>query len=77
MPESRITLYTRPGCHLCEDAKRALDQIGEPWTEVDITGDADLEGDYAEMIPVIMLDGRIHGYYRVEAERLLRDLHHG
>jgi glutaredoxin len=75
--QTRITLYTRAGCHLCDDAKAALDRIGEPWTEVDIAGDPELEADYAEMIPVIMLDGRIHGYFRVESERLVRDLSHG
>jgi glutaredoxin len=73
----RITLFTRPACHLCDDAKAALDRVGEPWAEVDITGDADLEADYAEMIPVITLDGRVHGYFRVEPDRLTRDLGHG
>ena len=77
MADPRITLYTRPGCHLCEDAKAALVRIGEPWTEVDIEGDTELEGEYGEMIPVIMVDGRMHGYFRVEPERLLRDLRRG
>lgn len=71
---TRITLYTRPGCHLCEVAAAALEEIGEPFTEVDITSDAELEMEYGERIPVIMLDGKEHGYWRVEKERLLRDL---
>jgi glutaredoxin len=71
---TRITLYTRPGCHLCEVAVTALEEIGEPFEEVDITSDAELEMEYSERIPVIMLDGKEHGYWRVEKERLLRDL---
>lgn len=71
---SRITLYTRPGCHLCEVAVTALEEIGEPFEEVDITTDASLEIEYGERIPVIMLDGKEHGYWRVEKQRLLRDL---
>jgi glutaredoxin len=71
---TRITLYTRPGCHLCEVAAAALEEIGEPFDEIDITSDAELEMEYGERIPVIMLDGKEHGYWRVEKERLLRDL---
>lgn len=70
----RITLYTRPGCHLCDVAAEALKEIGEPFAEVDITTDPQLEYEYGERIPVIMLDGKEHGYWRVEKERLLRDL---
>jgi glutaredoxin len=74
----RITLYTKPGCHLCDDAKVAVERIaaasGVGWTEIDITDDTDLMDEYGEMIPVILLDGRVHGYWRVEEERLRRDL---
>jgi glutaredoxin len=73
-PEVRLVLYTRPGCHLCEVAAEELRGIGEPFTEVDITTDPALEIEYGERIPVIMLDGKEHGYWRVEKERLLRDL---
>lgn len=67
-------LYTRPGCHLCEEAVAALEEIGEPFVEIDITTSEELEIEYGERIPVIMLDGREHGYWRVEKERLRRDL---
>jgi glutaredoxin len=74
----RLQLLTRPGCHLCEVAKEAMDRVaartGQPWHEVDISGDPDLEDEYGLRIPVVMLDGREHGYWRVEEERLLRDL---
>ena len=78
MPEPRLGLITRPGCHLCEDAKVVMDRIaaatGERWTEIDVTSDLELEREYGERVPVVLLDGREHGYWRVEEERLLRDL---
>ncbi|WP_238010853.1 glutaredoxin family protein [Dactylosporangium sp. AC04546] len=74
----RLTLITRPGCHLCDDAKEIMARVaaatGEEWTEVDITGDEQLEEEYGFRIPVVLLDGKEHGYWRVEEERLLRDL---
>jgi glutaredoxin len=74
----RITLYTREGCHLCDDAKAVLDRVrdrtGEGYEEVDIAGDPDLTAEYGDRIPVVLLDGREHGYWRVEEQRLLRDL---
>ncbi len=74
----RITLYTRAGCHLCDDAKAVLARVrertGEGFTEVDIAGDPELTAEYGDRIPVVLLDGREHGYWRVEEQRLLRDL---
>jgi glutaredoxin len=74
----RIVLYTRAGCHLCDDAAAALarvrEQTGVGWTEVDISGDPELTAEYGDRIPVVVLDGREHGYWRVEEARLLRDL---
>ncbi|AEB47441.1 MULTISPECIES: glutaredoxin family protein [Micromonospora] len=78
MREPRLTLITRPGCHLCEDAKAALDRVvavtGDRWTERDVSGDIELEREYGDRLPVVLLDGKEHGYWRVEEERLLRDL---
>jgi hypothetical protein len=75
---SRLTLLTRPGCHLCDVAREAIARVcaqtGEEWTEVDVTGDPALEDEYGFRIPVVLLDGAEHGYWRVEEERLLRDL---
>ncbi|GGM12754.1 glutaredoxin family protein [Micromonospora yangpuensis] len=76
--DARLTLITRPGCHLCDDAKAALDRVvavtGDKWIEKDVSGDIELEREYGERLPVVLLDGREHGYWRVEEERLLRDL---
>jgi len=73
-----LTLVTRPDCHLCDAAREAMDRVaaaaGETWTELDVTDDIELERDYGDRLPVVLLDGREHGYWRVEEERLLRDL---
>ncbi len=80
MTQARLTLITRPGCHLCDDAKVVMDRItaatGERWVEVDLSGDLELERDYGDRVPVVLLDGKEHGYWRVEEQRLLRDLGH-
>ena len=72
---SRVTLISRDGCHLCEDAEAVLDRIlpGD-WTRVDVASDIELERDYGDRVPVVLLDGAEHGYWRVEEARLLRDL---
>ncbi|HEY3505044.1 MAG TPA: glutaredoxin family protein [Actinocatenispora sp.] len=76
----RLTLLTRQGCHLCDDAKEAMARVaataGVGWREVDVATDIELEREYGDRLPVILLDGREHGYWRVEEARLLRDLAH-
>ncbi|WP_210649981.1 glutaredoxin family protein [Nocardioides sp. SYSU D00065] len=71
---ARVTLYTRPGCHLCDDARtvvaRVCEDLGESFTEVDITTDDDLEDRFREEIPVTFVDGRQHGFWRVDEARL-------
>ena len=56
-----VTLYGRPGCHLCDDARAALERVRatRPFTleEVDIDADDDLFKRYLERIPVVALDG--------------------
>lgn len=75
---ARVQLVTRVGCHLCDEAKLALDRVcaktGDSWTELDVATDIELEREYGERLPVIILDGKEHGYFRVEEDRLLRDL---
>ena len=76
--EPRLTLVTRPGCHLCDEAKDAIARVataaGVGWTEISVEGDLELEREYGDRVPVILLDGKEHGYWRVEEARLLRDL---
>ena len=58
----RATLYTRPGCHLCEQALADLERLRRRYPHelrlVDITSDADLMRAYGERIPVLSIDGR-------------------
>jgi glutaredoxin len=73
-----VTLIGRPGCHLCDDARRVIDEVcaevGAAWEEKDITVDAELYRRYWEQIPVILVDGAQHDFWRVDAGRLRRAL---
>jgi glutaredoxin len=70
----RVTLYSRPGCHLCDDARAVIEAVcadlGEAYEEIDITTDDDLEDRYRDEIPVTLVDGRQHDFWRVDAARL-------
>jgi glutaredoxin len=66
----RLTLYGRPGCHLCDDARAVLERVGEPFAEVDIESDDDLFKRYLERIPVVTLDGSEVFELSVDAEGL-------
>ncbi|HZU59021.1 MAG TPA: glutaredoxin family protein [Actinocrinis sp.] len=70
----RITLIGKPGCHLCDDARavvaRVAEELGVGWTELDITRDKSLAEQYWEQIPVTLVDGRRHDYWRVDEARL-------
>jgi hypothetical protein len=73
-PNARITLLSRPGCHLCDDARAVIGavagELGIGWDERDITDSAAELGQYADMIPVTFVDGVQHDFWRVSAERL-------
>lgn len=76
----RITLYSRRGCHLCEIALAEMeriaaeDQIPISIDEVFIDGNSALESEYGFMVPVIHIDGVMHGYGRIEEVRFRRAL---
>ena len=75
---NRLTLLTTKECHLCGAARAALDRVaaetGERWTEIDVADDPALSRDYGDRLPVLLLDGREHGYWHFDVPRLLRDL---
>ncbi|MDR7254914.1 glutaredoxin [Nocardioides sp. BE266] len=77
---ARVTLYSRPGCHLCDDARAVIaavcDDLGESFDEVDIESDPDLEDRFGEEIPVTFVDGRQHDFWRVDEARLRAALAH-
>jgi glutaredoxin len=70
----RITLYTRTGCHLCEEARMVIEQVcaelGEEYAEVDIDTDQDLVARFTDEVPVTFVDGRQHDFWRVDPARL-------
>ncbi len=73
-PDPRVLLYSKPGCHLCEDAaaviSRVCEDVGVSWREVNILDDPQLSRMYAEEIPVTFVDGRQHDFWRVDEQRL-------
>jgi len=70
----RVTVVTRVNCHLCDVAKddvaRVAGEVGVTWDEVDVDADPALFDEYSDLVPVILVDGRMHGYWRVEEDRL-------
>ena len=69
----RVTLITRTGCHLCEHAetllRRLSDELGFGYDEVDVDADTARRAEYSDRVPVILIDGKEHGYWRVEEPR--------
>lgn len=73
-----ITLYTREGCHLCDEARVAiiplLREFGATLREVDIDDDAVLHDRYTNDVPVIFLGSQIVGQHRADLARLRKQL---
>jgi glutaredoxin len=68
----------RAGCHLCATAAETLERIGGEAgltpELVDVDGDPELQAEYGDRVPVVLLDGREHSYFTVDVVRLRRDL---
>jgi glutaredoxin len=77
--DHEVTLITRVGCHLCTDAEATLRslaaELGFRYGELDVDADPARRAEYSDRVPVILIDGREHGYWRVEEARLRRALH--
>jgi glutaredoxin len=81
-----LTLFTKPGCHLCEEAKTVVDSVLNKFKsehstespieliEVNILEDQALLEKYGEEIPVLQINGQTHAYWRIDAERLTETL---
>jgi hypothetical protein len=74
MGDSRITLLSKPGCHLCDDARAVIAgvaaDLGVGWDERDITLSEDDLREYWDKIPVTLVDGVEHDFWRVSEVRL-------
>ena len=82
----QLTLIGKPGCHLCDDAREAIDGVlfefrkANPNVDVlveeqNILEDEVLKLQYAQEIPVLLIDGKMHNYWRIDEERLMRALY--
>ena len=73
-PAPRVRLYTRPGCHLCDEARavvaRVCAELGEEYDEVSVDDDPELQRRFGEEVPVTFVDGRQHDFWRVSEARL-------
>ena len=77
----RLTLIGKPGCHLCDDAREVVQAVmteveaadAAPRVTLDersILDDDALRARYAEEIPVLLIDGEVHNYWRIDPVRL-------
>jgi len=73
-----VTLYTKPGCHLCEDAKAIIDpliaEFGATLREINIDTDSHLTEQFGYDIPVIFINDRKAAKHRVNPEQFRRQL---
>lgn len=74
--DHRVTLITRVGCYLCDDAatglRRLAAELGFGYEELDVDADRARADEYSDRVPVILIDGREHGYWRLEEPRFRR-----
>jgi glutaredoxin len=73
-PYHDVVLYTAQGCSLCGRAKATLERLAVEHTEVDISGDPELEQRYREWLPVVEIDGKRAFVYHVDEQALRRKL---
>lgn len=74
-----LTLIGRDGCHLCDDARDVVTDVladfpGVQLTEVSIDDDEALRAEYWEQIPVLLVDGKVHNFWRIDSDRLRKKL---
>ncbi len=71
---ARVTLVGKPDCHLCEAAREVIAAVcaetGDSFVELSILDDPDLADRYWEQIPVTLVDGAPHDFWRVDPTRL-------
>ncbi|RZS63037.1 glutaredoxin family protein [Xylanimonas ulmi] len=79
-----MVLFSRVGCHLCDDARevvaRVCEAAGERWCEIDIDSgpqSASLQDRYSDYVPVVEVDGVQQGFWQVDGDRLARRLARG
>ncbi len=72
--QHRVTLLSKPDCHLCDVARAVIEHVAAErdieWHERDITGSPERMRAYWDKVPVTLVDGAEHAFWRVSAERL-------
>jgi glutaredoxin len=75
-----VTMYSRRNCHLCEVAKEVVESAKNEaefnFEVVFIDGDVDLEKEYGEEVPVTLINGKRHDYFRVDRARFIEAVLH-
>jgi glutaredoxin len=70
----RVTLLSRPGCHLCDEARSVIAAVtadlGVGWEERDVSASPEDLVRYSDMVPVTFVDGMQHDFWRVSEDRL-------
>jgi glutaredoxin len=61
-----VTLYGKPGCHLCDEARQVLARLDVDIREVDVSADPRLHAEYGERIPVVELNGEEVAQFHVD-----------
>jgi glutaredoxin len=78
VPDRTVELLAREGCHLCDDARRLVQRVtaeaGVAWTEVDVDADPRLRAEFGDLVPVVRVDGKELGYWRIDEGKLRRAL---
>jgi glutaredoxin len=73
-----VELLSRDGCHLCDDARalvrRVTAETGTAWVETDVDADPALRAEFGDLVPVVRVDGKELGYWRIDEARLRRAL---
>ena len=76
--DHQVTVITRTGCHLCEVAEARLAELaaelGFGLQLLDVDADRARANEYSDRVPVILIDGAEHGYWRLEEDRFRRAL---
>ena len=75
-----VTMYSRRNCHLCEVAKEVVESARNEaefeFKVVFIDGDAGLEKEYGEEVPVTLINGKRHDFFRVDRARFIEAVLH-
>ncbi len=73
MSDPEVTLMVRADCHACEqaveDVRRICADLGVPWSTEDVDADPEARAEYGDRVPVILINGVEHGYWKVEEAR--------